>query len=374
MEYLCTTEQRMEDRIANRLVIRTLEDLNTVIVDTTNINNIIMKKEFIEAYFPFNSLSEYIRHVHTLNPNINFKTEDYEIAQVVDEDTMNLISENLNKEDLSMLLQFKSYDVLEVIFMLIEYYKNNKSYELEFSSVNSSLRETIDTLNETVTELNTKIDQEVMNKSDVQNKLSVLIDRINYTHNVGLDDSKLFKSTSNSYDRIIYVKEITRVQYVDSFMEALQETLSIMYNMPARYLCIESYYSDSKINLYPKHKPHYKLTEKDVMSGDILMLGYQPKLFTDIMKNTSNTSILVILDRGGYKIPHLIGDNVEYLYTVSDLADLDPKIPKSRVISYHEDTLFIPHIQGFKDLTVKEKVQKYSSLPIMKQVVSLLED
>lgn len=91
------------------------------------------------------------------------------------------------------------------------------------------------------------------------------------------------------------------------------------------------------------------------------------------MRNPSNISILLIVDRGGYASPHLFGSNVQYIYTASDINDVSNDIPKSRIISYKENTLFIPHIKGFNDLSSSEKVQKYSSLKIMKQLIYLLE-
>lgn len=82
---------------------------------------------------------------------------------------------------------------------------------------------------------------------------------------------------------------------------------------------------------------------------------------------------MIVLDRGGYFSPHIKGENVEYFYTVSDLKDINPSVPKSRIISYDSETLFIPLIEGFGDLDEGERIARYSSTEIVKRIVTLVE-
>lgn len=373
MEYLCTTSITSEDRLSNKNFITTIKELNILSIDNKTHNRVVIRKDFIDEYFPYNQLSEFIKNLSKINPNLIVDTEDYTVRQEVDSSILGLIADNLNKDDLTMLLQFKSHDFIEALFKLIKAYTTNKEFELEGASIISGLRERIDSLNDDIVELKDLLSKEIINKADVQDRLSVLIKRINYTHNVGVDEDMLFITDSNNYDKIIYIKEITRVQYVDTLVNVLQEILKLLYNMPTRLLTIEGYYANGKVPLYPYLKPYYSLTEKDVLSGDILMLGYQPKLFRDIMRNPSNISILIILDRGGYASPHLFGNNVEYLFTASDPKDVAEDVPISRIISYKEDTLFVPHVKNFDHLSDSEKVQKYSSFAVIKQIISLIE-
>lgn len=373
MEYLCTTNITVEDKLSNKNFVTTLKDLNRVIIDNQSNHKVVIRKDFINEYFPYNQISEYVKNVNKINPNIIIETEGYDVKREIDTDILKTISDNLNKEDLTMLLQFKSHDMIEAIYKLIEAYNDTRDFELEGASIISGLRERIDDLNDELEEKNSLLQTEIYNKTDVQDKLSVLVNRINYTHNVGVDENKLFKTNSNNYDKIIYIKEITRVQYVDTLVSVLQEILKLLYSMPTRVLTIEGYYANGKVAQYPNLKPHYRLTERDVLSGDILMLGYQPKLFQDIMRNPSNISILIILDRGGYDSPHLFGENIEYIFTASDVDDIHENIPLSRVISYNKDTLYIPHIREFQKLSQGERVQRYSSLKIIKQLISLIE-
>lgn len=373
MEYLCTTNISTEDKLSNNNFITNLRDLNLLVMENKSNNKVIIRKDFITEYFTYNQISDFVKDVSKLNTNLIIETEGYDINKEVDESILSLISNNLNRDDLTMLLQFKSNDFIEALFKLIEAYTDNKDFELEGASIISGLRERIDTLNDEVVELKDLLKKETYNKSDVQDRLAVLVNRINYTHNVGVDEAMLFRADTNNYDKIIYIKEVTRVQYIDTLVNVLQEVLKLLYGMPTRVLAIEGYYANSKVSQYPNLKPHYRLTEKDVLSGDILMLGYQPKLFKDIMRNPSNISTIIILDRAGYESPHLFGNNVEYIFTASDVKDVSTNVPLSRIISYNKDTLHIPYIKGFENLSQGEKVQRYSSLKIVKQLISLIE-
>ena len=373
MVYLCTIQVTSEDKLSNKAFIQSLEELNRVVIDNKSHHKIILRKDFIDTYFPYNQVGEYINNVTNINPNILFETEYYVLQSKIDNDILSLITDNLSKDDLMLIMQFKYHDFVEALLKLIKGYSETKNFELEGASIISSLRETIDSLNREVERLRDALDKESLNKADVQDKLSVLVKRINYTHNIGVSEDMLFISEHNNYDKVIYIKEFTRVQYVDTLVYSLQEILKLLYSMPTRLLVIESYYANGKIRQYPKLKPHYKLTERDVLSEDILMLGYQPNLFRDIMRNPSNISIIIILDRAGYTSPHLFGDNVEYIFTASDLDDVPEDVPKSRVISYSKDTLNIPYIKDFNELSISQRVQRYSSLPIIKQLINMIQ-
>ena len=98
-----------------------------------------------------------------------------------------------------------------------------------------------------------------------------------------------------------------------------------------------------------------------------------PKTMEGILKNPSNVEYLIVLDRCGMGVPHIIGDDVEYVYTMSDPADNYDDLPASRIISYFHETLHIPHIEGFDDLSNEDKVMRYSNMQITKFLIGLLE-
>ena len=91
------------------------------------------------------------------------------------------------------------------------------------------------------------------------------------------------------------------------------------------------------------------------------------------MKNPSNVEYLIVLDRCGFEVPHILGDGVEYVYTMSDLEDNFDRLDPRRIISYSHSTLYIPHIEGFNELSVEDRMVRYSSMKIIKHLIELLE-
>lgn len=374
MEYLCTVNITTEDKLSNLNFITSKDELNKIVFLSRQHNTVTVRKDFVDMYFPYNTFSEYLDTVTKVNFNLTVKTDGFDIIDGrVNSNVLELLKKSKDKDDISMLLHFRPHDFTKLLFNLIDNYEKGKEYELSGASTISNLIEQIDNLRLELEESNKQLEQEIVNKVDVQNKLSVLVNRINYTHNVGVDENMMFNSLSNNYDKILYIKELTRVQYTDTLIYMLQDIFKLLYNMPTRIIVIEGYYANGKIEQYPTLIPHYKLTENDVLSGDILMLGYQPKLFRDIMRNPSNISITIILDRGGYKSHHLFSSNVEYLFTASDLKDVPSDVPMDRVISYSKGTLNIPYVKEFGSMTRQEKVQRYSSMNIVKNIVKLIE-
>ena len=126
--------------------------------------------------------------------------------------------------------------------------------------------------------------------------------------------------------------------------------------------------------LYTGLQPHSNVAYGDGFSGNIYMAGFQPKLMGDILKNSNHVNFLIILDRGGYSVPHVTGSNVTVLNTVSDINDPCVKVDAEHLISYTEDSLYIPMVEGFSELSAEEKIQKYSSMSTMKKLIKYLEE
>ena len=269
------------------------------------------------------------------------------------------ISECRNTSELLMLIGAHEKEFMDTLKYLVEQDNTGFKQMLEYSNQVSRLQSVIEGLQAELAERDYTIQTELSNKLKYQSKFHALISRINYQYNAGVDKNKLFHVDKNSYDKILYIKEISRVQYTDTLIYYLKEILKTLYAMPARILTIESYYADGKISQYPNLVPHHKLTERDVIKGDVLMLGMQPNIMQDILKNSSNISILIVLDRAGYSVPHITGDNVEILYTVSDLKDVPEGVPNGRVISYSETTQFIKYIRDFDKLDASARISEY---------------
>lgn len=372
MTYLASLIEAIDDKVEGYYPIKTKEDLDIVVCDNKRANKIIIRRDFAAKYFTPSGLDSYVNNAKKLNRNITIEIDEKSDV-MTDTRFLGKLARAVCTEDYLNLLAAYPKEFKDCIDYLLRDEKQKQRELLNASGDVSRLQSIIDTLRQEKKELEYALNIEQNNKFYVQSKLSALINRINYQYNANVDEKKLFTVDMNSYDKIIYIKEITRVQYVDSLVYYLKEILKILYSMPTRLLVIEGYYASGKEQLYKNLTPHYKLKDDDVLAGDILMMGMQPKLMTDILKNPSNISLLIVLDRCGYIAPHIKGENVEYLYTVSDVEDIPKEVPRSRIISYQEDTLYIPLVENFQELDKGERMSKYSSMEIIKQIVSLIE-
>lgn len=372
MMYLASLEEATKDKVEGYKFIHTKSELDTVVVDNLSSNKVVIRQDFAHKYFTPTGLTDYIDNVRRLNMNLIIELDIGE--QVF---TRNKFIDKMaacrNVDEIIMLLGAYSKEFQDTLKFLIEHMHTDYRMMLDYSNQVSRLQNVIEGMNDEIDELKYKLDVESNNRLGYEMKFHALISRINYQYNAGVDENKLFHVDKNSYDKILYIKEITRVQFVDTLVYYLKEILKTLYAMPTRILAIESYYADSKIYQYPNFVPHNTLIERDVIKGDVLMLGMQPNIMQDILKNASNISILIILDRAGYSVPHVTGDNVEVLYTVSDLKDIPEGVPLGRVISYSDKTQFIKYIKGFEDLDQSARIGEYSSMHIVKNIIKMLE-
>ena len=373
MKYVATLAEEINDKLEGRVRVTTRRQLDRLVVETVSeASTVILREDFVNKYFTPSGLVSYINNVRLINKALAFDISDIKGLESVSKFAKRIAGVR-DFSELIMLASKYENEFMDTIKTLCKNELRMNDSTLAMESRISTLLATVDAQDKEIEALRHQVVNEQKNKYAVENKLNALVARINYQYNVGVDKNKLFLVDSNSFDKILYIKEITRVQNVDSFIYYLHQILSTIYAMPTRLCVVESYYATGKPKLYPNLVPHYALRERDVIQGDILMLGLQPKLMQDILRNASNISILIVLDRGGYEYPHIIGDNVEYFYTASDLEDVPKDIPKTRVISYSEDTLNIPYIDGFEKMDSSRKIAEYSSLPIVKKIISVLE-
>ena len=373
MKYVATLAEEINDKLEGRVRVTTRRQLDRLVVETVSeASTVILREDFVNKYFTPSGLVSYINNVRLINKALAFDISDIKGLESVSKFAKRIAGVR-DFSELIMLASKYENEFMDTIKTLCKNELRMNDSTLAMESRISTLLATVDAQDKEIEALRHQVVNEQKNKYAVENKLNALVARINYQYNVGVDKNKLFLVDSNSFDKILYIKEITRVQNVDSFIYYLHQILSTIYAMPTRLCVVESYYATGKPKLYPNLVPHYALRERDVIQGDILMLGLQPKLMQDILRNASNISILIVLDRGGYEYPHIKGDNVEYFYTASDLEDVPKDIPKTRVISYSEDTLNIPYIDGFEKMDSSRKIAEYSSLPIVKKIISVLE-
>lgn len=372
MIYLASLTEEMSDKVQGYYPIKTKEELDIIVCNNKQNNTVIIRRDFANMYFTPSGLQSYIDNVKLFNRNIDIKLDEKSLVMTMPR-MIGKLAEITDAEEYSDLLCTYPKEYLDAMKFLLRDESMHQKELLNASGDVSRLQAIIDEYAKEKKDLEHKLNVEQENKFYVQTKLSTLINRINYQYNADVDEKSMFVVNGHKYDKVLYFKEITRVQYMDSFIYYLKEILKVLYGMPARALVIEGYYASGKERLYPGYVPHHKLTEEDVLSNDILMLGMQPKLMHDILQNPSSISILIVLDRAGFISPHIKGKNIEYFYTASDRADIPENVPNSRIISYNDETLFIPLVKGFSEMDDGQRISKYSSFDIVKNVVSLIE-
>lgn len=372
MIFLASLRETTSDKLEGHYPIHTKEELDKVVADNTQVSRVIIKDDFAREYFTPSGLLAYVENARAFNRNLIVELGGVSETMTVNGFVGKLSSARDANELIALAAKYPE-EFKDAIRMLVAEWGKNRGELLAASNMVSRLQAVVEGQKRQIEDLEYSVRLEQENKLTTAAKLDVLVKRINYQYNAGVDKSKLFVVEGNRFDKIIYIKEYSRVQYMDSFIYYLKEILKILYGMPTRVIAIEAYYGTLCWGQYPGFVPHNRLKEKDVIAGDILMLGIQPKLMADILKNPSGVSILIVLDRGKYKAPHINGVNVEYFYAASDKSDLPESIPKERVFSYSKETMYIPYIEDFGSLDSSERISKYSSMKAMKRMIQCIE-
>lgn len=350
--------------------ITTMQELYTCIVDK-HTTELFIRHDFANEYFTPSSLSQFIKDVKRVNSQISVDTDAMSVDFMVEQ--VKRLHGLRDTSEFIYALEKNPREMFSTLHELCNFYVSAYSETLEANNKVSTQHLKIATLQRQL-EQKTKAYEDLLARDrELENKLHILVSRINYQygHNINMDT--LLDAYGNRYDKILYVKEITRVHYFDTFVYYLQEIMRTLYGVPCRLVVMEPFYAYDEADLYPDLKRSWDMTAEDVYSSDIFMAGYQPKLMEDILKNPSNIRYLIILDRaGGFQV-HVHGENVETLYCVSDVNDFGNFKYMDRVVSYSTETLNIPHIADFDSKTNEEKVGLYSSMPIMRSIIDLME-
>lgn len=340
-----------------------------VLKDTSEI---LIHKDFADAYFTPSGLSDLIANAGTVNPFCTIKVDSE--VRAFEVEAVRELSRYNSIEDVMFQLQAHPAEMMALIKMLCRSYTDTYSETLVANNKVSSLQLQVTELQQRLKEKNDDYQTLLSAKQLVESKLGMLVGRINYSYERDIDPSQFVQIDGKSkYTKILYIKERTRVRYVDTLIYYLAEILRILYSVPARVLVIAPYYAYDGAQLYPHMEPSFDLSYTKLYKSDIYMPGFQPGVVEDILRNPSNVEYLIVLDRGGMGFPHILGDGVEYVYTMSDPKDNYDNIQPSRIISYFHDTLYIPFIEDWDKLSVEVRMQRYSSMKIMKFLLELLE-
>lgn len=370
---VCTLNQTKDIALDGKDCVKNISELYSVITKP-ECTGLEIREDFVKEFLTPASTNALINEIQKLNPRIHISTvtdywskedSDLELLQVINdpEDFINWVL--ANKEEALKMYQSLIIEHNEEVTDRIDANAKISNLSTEYMQLLLKYKEEQSRANHFKAML-----------ERVSSKYDSLVGKLNMNYNVGITDSYMetINLTVNAYQKILYIKEITRVKYVDSFIYYLQEILKTLYTVPARLLVLESAFSYNKAELYPNCKSHLDMTVQDAFSGDIFCAGASDSLIKDVLKNSSKCPYLIILDRTGWAEPIVTGKNVETYYTVSDLGDIKSLYQGlDRIISYNEQTLHINYEENFENLSVQEKMSKYSSMDIMVKTIDLLE-
>lgn len=373
MKYVALLKADNNILLKGDLCVTTPKELYSAVVDK-NCTEVEIRKEFADEYFNYTELCEFVESCCTVAPNVCITVED-----------------TVYNDDLSIIRNLKDFRTVEEFIFALESQPNKvmsaikeltTSYlagHAEMVATNSKLSTVLGQVNELKQQLelsernyNTLLDA----KNNISTQLQTLVNRVNFNYEQTVNPDTMFLSKENSFKKILYFKEISRVHYTDTLLYYLSEIIKTLYSMPLRIVVIEPFYAYGKPNQYKQLNlaPHWDMSYRDVYEGNILMAGYQPKLMNDILLNSNHIQYLLVLDRCAMNCVHLQAPNVETFYMTSDTDDLNFQVDKNHVISYEPDTLHIPYITGFKELSLEDKIQKYSSTKIVQALIDSLEE
>lgn len=371
MRYVALLEVDNKVLIEGDSCCTSLQELYNALVDI-NTTEIVISKEFAEEFFTYVGLCNFVEQCASLVPHISIVVPD-----AVYSSTIEAVRElkGFKEPDIFIYAMEKQPSrVLSTIQELCNDYLDTHDEANVASSKIATMLVQIEELQKQLKYMSRDYNNLLSVKNDLEAKLHALVSRVNFRYEKTVDPDSMFIARSNAYNHVLYLKEVTRVHYTDTLMYYIQEIIKTMYSAPVRSVVIEPYYAYGRAELYPNHVPHWSLKYSDVYSGNILMAGYQPKLMEDILKDANHVNYLIVLDRGGYMCPHIDCTNCTVVRTVSDLKDLKDDYDPQRVISYSDKTLNIPYIEDFDSLSPEDKIQKYSSMDVVKTLINVLEE
>lgn len=372
MRYICTKEFNSEHTLNGYTCITEIEELHRAIVDR-NATEITFEDSFVDTFYTPSSFEELVNEISKVNPSLQLKFETPE--RIIMPAQVKRLTKIDTADELFLMLNSQPEKVLDIIKFLGRKYLEVNEETLIANSKLASMQLKVSSLTKQVRENEEQIDKLVRTELHSSTRLEVLVNRINNKYNGNINPDEMFDVESNSFDKVLYLKEITRLRFTDTLVYYLQEILRSLYSMKCRLVVMEPFNAHDKYVEYPNLVPTWSCSKLDIVSSDIFMAGIQSLTMSDILKNASNIKYLIILDRTGDTKVHVTGSNVEPLYMLSSYEDkkLYPQIPEDRIISYNADSLNIPYIPEFDEMPSEKKMGVYSSLPIMKTLIEMLE-
>lgn len=370
MIYVCSLNNKEVDAAAlnGEQVIDNIASVYKVIASPV-CTELIFKEDFLEANFNKSAVPQFIAQLKKINPKVKITlNKDYDDYFNVTTDIFNYLK---SEEEFLRYCVDNTGVAMATVKKLIQKYKSDYNESLVSNNKIATMQLVVSAADEKVEEVLKKRDTFSSLYTKTADTLDKIVTKINTASDKKLDVEKfngIKVDATNNFDKVLYIKEVSRVRFVDTLIFYIQEVVRALYNVPVRLLVIEANYADNRSIYYPTCKN--RLTYTDVANSDIFVSGFQQKIIQDVLKNPNAYPYLIVLDRTMTNDIYLKGSKISTLYTASDIKDLNGFIPLNQLISYSADTLHINFIKNFDKLSFSEKVNKYSSMAIFKHIVS----
>lgn len=367
-----TKEDKDNAVLEGKSIITSISQVYKVITQKTCME-ITFKDDFLKSNFNTTGITVFLKELKRINPLtriiVSKNYEDYFT------ETMEMVQNINSSEDFLDYALKNTEELLKTFQFLVEKYSGDYNEALSANNKIATMQLEIAEATQAKEDALAKRDNLSKMYSETNRNLEILTSRINTSIGQVLDPEKStgITVTHSNYDRILYIKEISRVRFTDTLIFYLQEIMKAMYGVSVRFLVMEAPYAYSRLDYYPNCKSHLRLSYNDVITSDIFVPGYQQKLTEDILRNPVGLPYLIVLDRTMSEHVYIRGEKVVTIYTASDYEDLKSFVPLNRIISYSKETLYINYIKNFKDLQGNEKLSKYSSMRILLDLVNMLE-
>lgn len=299
--------------------------------------------------------------------------------------------------DVEGLVQFveKHLPTIENLSEAIDYMKKRadltNSQELvdELSRIRENLELTQKELIDKEVKLNNiikdkeKLEVEIAETLDKENKLREEIEDLKEKVKTGGNSIVTYtKINTSSFkcrtQRILYIKEISYVNYTNSLIYNLMDFLHAMK------LKVKLVIYDDNTEFYGVYDNknvvtmlEYKALKESLLKTDspFVVVEPNPTIITDLIESDEAYHILIVLDKMKRKERIIEGNNVVNMFVLNSYNDYintskDLKIGKNDLILTSENSripgniINIPHIEGYKDKGMSDsaKTQKYIKL------------
>lgn len=369
MIYICTVNKDNDAILNGMCNINTIEGLYNSL-SKEDMTKLIITEEFILKYFTSSGIVQFISDTRRLLPHLEIEAPKYD--HIITED-VDYLANLTSVEDLIDYVLNNREQALKLINHVFSKYNKMERESIEISHKINSLCSELLEANDEYKQLSAKNVEAENTINLLKTQLDTLITRINYSYNKNISSDTILgtKVDTLKYNHILYFKEHIRVHYIDTFIYYLKNIMTILHDIPVRFVVMEPLNAYGRAYLYPTCKSG-RLTYDDIDRNDIFLAGYSPKVMERVLANPSHVEALVILDRTGWEGQYVEGNNVHLFHIVPDIETLKIKPADDIVFSYSNNTQHIPYIEGYDSMTEEQRLAKYSSMESMKYMVKLL--